>query len=491
MDEVTLHRMTEGQLREEVEYYRNRRLLLDSIDRIARVGYYEWCPEQNRLLSCSEEYARIFKMSVDDILAAETDWESVLAEIHPEDRERYRACFSLPQHDEHVEIEYRILRRDKAVRHVREISVLEPDPATGKSRNYGILQDITGLHGDPDALNYREALAHEVEAITAIGHFIYSEHLGVYKYVSPGLARIFGQSPGQFLASVRNDEDDISDIHPEDLDRVREVYDRYDASGETYSVEYRIFRDDGEMRWVRERCVTYSVKNGVILESLGVLQDITEQKRGEAELLLARAELESIVARLEEQIAERQKIEKELEFLANHDALTSLPSLRLGLDRLEQAIRQARRNHGNVFVLFIDLDSFKQVNDNHGHHHGDAVLKKSAERIQKNLRDADTAARIGGDEFLVVLAGTGDPQHAAGVANKLNSALARVAHHGDTKLKITASIGIAAFPDDGDDAETLIRLADTAMYRVKQAGKNGYGFYGKAVAPKLPGRRTH
>ena len=345
--------------------------------------------------------------------------------IHEEDREKCRAAFARLRCSDALELEYRIVRRDGEVRHVRKNSFMEADQKTGRIIIFGILQDVTGLREQRAALEYREALAQQAEAITEIGHFIYNEQLAVYKYVSPGLSRILGMSPQQYLENIKTTEGDLEDIHPEDRPHVKQVYDQNDEGGEAYSVEYLIYRPDGEIRWVRERCVTHAKKNGEILESLGVLQDITREKEAAYGLLQAQKRLESTVAQLQDEIAKKEKIEAELEFLANHDSLTSLPSLRLCMDRLERSIAEAKRNWHNVYVMFIDLDGFKQVNDRYGHDCGDEVLKVTAQRILGEIRESDTAARIGGDEFLVILSGLMKRRDVDAIAANLVAAISK------------------------------------------------------------------
>jgi len=165
-----------------------------------------------------------------------------------------------------------------------------------------------------------------------------------------------------------------------------------------------------------------------------------------------------------------------------HDSLTGLPSLRLATDRLEISIHRARRSKSRVAVMFIDLDGFKIVNDFHGHDAGDHVLIDVARRLRQVVRTADTAARIGGDEFLVILSEIPDRRVAAEIAEKIIAAIAEPILFQDQPLSVTASIGISIFPDDGDDVGVLKRLADQSMYGVKRAGKNNYAFSGNELA---------
>ncbi len=159
-------------------------------------------------------------------------------------------------------------------------------------------------------------------------------------------------------------------------------------------------------------------------------------------------------------------------YLATHDALTGLPTMRLGEDRLDKALRASRRSGHRLAVLFADLDGFKAVNDSHGHDVGDQVLVTVAQRFQDVLRASDTVARKGGDEFIVVLEDISDAAAALEVAEKMIAMVSFPVRIRGLELKVGASIGIALSPDHGTDAATLLDAADHAMYAAKHAGRN-------------------
>ena len=233
--------------------------------------------------------------------------------------------------------------------------------------------------------------------------------------------------------------------------------------------------------------VAVETKDGKVTLTRGVLQDITDQKATENELRNARDQLEQqveertreladTVQQLQSEISERKKVSAELEFLANHDPLTGLPSLRLCMDRLERSLAEARRSGRLAAVMFLDLDGFKQVNDSFGHEAGDAVLKITSKRIRAEVRETDTVARIGGDEFLVILTDLPDLSVVQRVAGNMLQQVAQSISLDQGEVVVGVSIGIAVYPEDARDAEGLIRIADQAMYSVKQGGKNSYGF---------------
>lgn len=172
-------------------------------------------------------------------------------------------------------------------------------------------------------------------------------------------------------------------------------------------------------------------------------------------------------------ITERKEAEEKIRHLANHDHLTNLPSLRLARDRLGMALRLARREQRSGCVMFIDLDGFKAVNDAHGHNAGDMLLKELSRRLVSRVRQTDTVARIGGDEFLLIAGGLHSANDALLIATKVLEELNRPVLVEGFEAAVSASIGIALFPKHGDDIDQLIVQADQAMYRVKRARKNG------------------
>jgi diguanylate cyclase (GGDEF)-like protein/PAS domain S-box-containing protein len=174
-------------------------------------------------------------------------------------------------------------------------------------------------------------------------------------------------------------------------------------------------------------------------------------------------------------VTEQRKLEDELTHRANHDSLTGLANRVLFRDRVERAL--AADDGRVVGVLLVDLDDFKLVNDTQGHAAGDELLKEMAKRLQSSLRDGDTVARISGDEFAVILGDLARPDDAALVAQKILERVSAPMHVHGQEAVVTASVGIATFPADGDNAEALLGAADAAMYRAKQSGRNAFHFF--------------
>jgi diguanylate cyclase (GGDEF)-like protein/PAS domain S-box-containing protein len=487
VDDLKLHAMTKEQLTQEIELLRHRESLLNAAEKVAGIGHCEWDYEHDRIKTCSLEYARIFGMTVKEVITAQKSWKNWLKQIYPEDRKRYETSYRAQGETGSHDIEYKILRKDGEVRDIREYAFLLFSDDGKHKEAFGIIQDITQLKQHRQDLEYRDVLSQQAEASADIGHFIFDEKAQGYLYVSPGYARIHGVTQAQLKKSVQSSEDDISDVLEDDYPRVSAIYAQFFKDARDYTVEYRIRRADGEVRWVREMSSANQVNNGVVELTLGVLQDITRQKNIEAQLLEAKGSLEAKVAerteelvktveQLQNEVEEREKIAVELKFHANHDPLTGLPSLRLCKDRLERSLAESRRNKQMSAVMFLDLDGFKLINDTHGHECGDIVLKTTADRIRAEIRETDTVARIGGDEFLIILSNMSNISITQRVAAKLVEQISKVILYQSQEIEVGASIGIAIYPDDGTTPEEMIQQADKAMYLVKHSGKNNFGY---------------
>jgi diguanylate cyclase (GGDEF)-like protein/PAS domain S-box-containing protein len=259
------------------------------------------------------------------------------------------------------------------------------------------------------------------------------------------------------------------------------------SKGHRLDTELQMKKRDGSLFWCRLLAKAIDPADhhkGTIY----ITEDITERKNAQEALLRAHEELEQRVqertaelamanARLQAEIQERKLAEQQIRYLANHDALTGLPNRRLLIDRLEQAMEQARRNGRQVAIQFIDLDHFKPINDRLGHRVGDLLLQAVAARLRELLRAVDTVSRVGGDEFVIVLP---DMMSASGIEDtgqKVLAALAQPYVIEGHALSVTPSIGISLFPDDGADVESLLSCADAAMYHAKKVGRANYQIY--------------
>ncbi|MDQ2869313.1 MAG: EAL domain-containing protein, partial [Acidobacteriota bacterium] len=180
-------------------------------------------------------------------------------------------------------------------------------------------------------------------------------------------------------------------------------------------------------------------------------------------------------------ITERKRAEEQVKHLAFHDALTGLPNRLLFQDRLRMAVLNAQRSEDRLATLFLDLDRFKVINDSLGHSIGDELLRRVAERLGSCVREGDTVARLGGDEFTVLVPGMADDEQAAKIARKILGVIRLPFVIDGRELFLTTSIGVAIYPADGENAETLVRNADTAMYRAKEQGRDNFQLYTAAM----------
>ncbi len=233
-------------------------------------------------------------------------------------------------------------------------------------------------------------------------------------------------------------------VHPRDLEAARSVFaEMLDRPNQETHGELRFRHKEGRWVWLE----------------------------GFSQNLLHEPSVGSIVLNYRD-ITQRKETEKQLEYRAYYDSLTGLPNRLLFRDRLVHSLEQAKRNRVGVAVMYLDIDHFKLVNDALGHSFGDRLLGEIAKRLQSALRASDTISRIGGDEYSILLPEVLSTEAVAGVARKVLNALARPFHIEGHDLFITASIGIGCSPSDGEDAETLLKCADAAMYRAKELGRN-------------------
>ncbi|MEY8877410.1 MAG: EAL domain-containing protein [Leptothrix sp. (in: b-proteobacteria)] len=264
-------------------------------------------------------------------------------------------------------------------------------------------------------------------------------------YINPAFERMWGYPAAAVYADPAIW---LRSVHPDDRPRVASVFTDTMRDSD-WELEFRAMRPDNSLRHVLMRGYAVRDAAGRLLRRAGIAQDITEQKQQE----------------------------ERIQHLAYHDALTGLPNRMLVMDRLARGLAVAQRQHRQLAVLFMDLDRFKTINDTLGHLSGDSLLRQVAQRLQSSLREQDTVARLGGDEFLVLLEHVTDSGDVAHVANKILAALAQPFELGEHELHVTVSIGVSLYPRDAQDAESLLKYADTALYKAKDAGRNTYRFF--------------
>lgn len=318
-----------------------------------------------------------------------------------------------------------------------------------RDQEVGVLRVLANLVGS--ALNHSEMekrlraserLRTEAESLAAMGSWEWRVGSEAF-HASAEWRRVFGCSDAPLTRSQ------VLELTPE-VDREQVALALADSieTGEAYETEHRIIRPiDGKQRWVKVHAELFEDAEGRMLR--GFAQDITDRKRAETKLFE----------------------------LAHYDSLTGLPNRLLVLDRLQRALKRARRNASEVAVLFLDLDQFKKVNDTLGHDAGDIALVAAAKRLVHVVREGDTVARIGGDEFVIVLDEFTSLGDVIAVATKVLDAFRLPLQVNGREFILTASIGAAVSPHDGSSAPDLMRNADTAMYHAKHSGRDGFQFF--------------
>jgi PAS domain S-box-containing protein len=255
-------------------------------------------------------------------------------------------------------------------------------------------------------------------------------------------------------------------VHPEDRDEVKRSLRTAGAEGHSYSLDHRVLQPEGTELILQHRGEAVFDSVGEIVGVTGTLQDITELRRAE----------------------------DQVRHLAYYDSVTGLPNRTLFNERLTAAIHDARRRRTSVAVVFMDLDNFKAVNDTFGHATGDELLVEASKRLHRAVRSTDsvsrfgpaeqddsTLCRLGGDEFVVLLTDVQDSENASRVATRILTGLRKPFVLNDEEAYVTASVGIAVYPSDGEDPETLLKHADSAMYAAKDGGRDRMRFFDRAL----------
>ncbi|NTV91208.1 MAG: diguanylate cyclase, partial [Clostridiales bacterium] len=250
-------------------------------------------------------------------------------------------------------------------------------------------------------------------------------------------------------------------IHPEDLEEAREAFTSLlNGITDKYESIYRIVTANNQIKWIRTRGISIRDDKGDPYILAGVHTDITELKDQQ----------------------------EQLERHAYYDALTGLPNRTLFTERLLQCFRLSRRNNTRVAILFVDIDDFKKVNDTIGHGFGDELLKETASRMQAQIREYDTIARFGGDEFIIIVQDVTDNTEIIEFASRLRHCFAEPFFYGNTTFHLGCSIGAAVYPKDGTTAEELLKNSDTAMYYAKADGKDKIKFFDQKMVSDSLGK---
>jgi diguanylate cyclase (GGDEF)-like protein/PAS domain S-box-containing protein len=344
-----------------------------------------------------------------------------------------------------IDVRYRIVHADGSVRWVWERGIGITDAHNRVLALEGIIQDITEHEAIQQALREAERRYHGLFENAIEGIFRTTSD-GRYLEANPALARIYGYDSPQHL--IENLRDIRRQVYAEP-ERREQFADAIRSRGVVSGFESRVFRYDGSIIWISENARAVRDGTGRLLCYEGTVEDITERKKYEAQ------------------------IEKQ----ANYDDLTGLANRALFKARLQRAIAAAEQTSKQLAVVFIDLDRFKYINDSLGHRVGDQLLVSMAQRLRDCVRDTDTAARMGGDEFVLLLDGRIGPDEVRVTAERMLKVIAEPWLNELAEYQVTSSIGVAMYPRDGTDAESLLKNADAAMYRAKDRGRNRLQFF--------------
>jgi diguanylate cyclase (GGDEF)-like protein/PAS domain S-box-containing protein len=293
-------------------------------------------------------------------------------------------------------------------------------------------------------LRSSEADLQEAQRVARLGSWTVETATGKVTWTDE-LYRMLGFDPSVRVPSLAERERILA---PESWKRMNEEFETL-RTGIPFELEIETVRPNGSTGWILIRGAPKRDAYGDLIGLCGIAQDITERKQ----------------------------VEKQVEYLAYFDSLTGLPNRRLLQDRLAKAIAGAQRRDERIAVLFFDLDRFKIINASLGHAVGDLLLQQVAERLKKQMHEQDTVARMGGDEFVIVLNSIHEPSDGALVAERIVRSIAAEFYIQGRTLKVSCSLGISVFPEHGEDSETLMKNADAAMQGAKENGHNQFRFF--------------
>lgn len=356
----------------------------------------------------------------------------------------------------HYELEYRIKHADGSIRWVLESGC----PLFNEQGEFealeGFIQDITGR-------KQSEQLAYEAEQRyrsifeNAINGIYQTSPSGQYIDINPALVKIYGyDSKNELINSIC----DIQQQLYVDADKRTEFIRLIDSQGFVQNFEAQVYRKNGDIIWISENAHEVRDTDGKLMFYEGTVEDISERKR----------------------------YEKEIEYQATHDSLTGLPNRTLLADRIQQCMSFANRYQKKLAVAFVDLDQFKLINDSMGHDVGDQLLITMANRLVSCLRETDTVIRLGGDEFVLLLTSLEKIEDIAQSMQRILNAVAEPYVTKERDFIVSCSIGISIYPEDGHDPNTLLKYADSAMYKAKKSGRNNFQFYTRELNKVLTER---
>lgn len=414
-------------------------------------GVWDWNVQTNETYY-SELWKNILGYQGDEIGTSGEEW---VKRVHPEDMDV--ANKEIERHFQgeipYYSFEHRMRCKDGSYKWFQGRGKVISRTADGQpSRMVGTNTDITGQKTLQARLQQSQQHLAKAQQIARFGSWRWDITSGEVLW-SDEVFQIFDLLPGD---STPTYELFLAHVHPDDRTTVHAAIQQALTAKTPYAIDHRIVLKNGSIRHVSQQGQADFDALGKPLAMTGVTLDITERK--EAELAL------------------REKREH-LKYLAHYDSLTDLPNRVLLQDRLQQAIRRAKRNGMLLGILFLDLDNFKKVNDTFGHHIGDSLLREVALRLKSLQRAGDTVARLAGDEFVIVIEEAASIENIAHAAQKVLDGFEAPLSVEGRQFFLTLSIGISTYPENAEDVSTLLKCADISMHATKLKNRNAYQFY--------------
>lgn len=426
---------------------------LELIINATGVGIWDW-QVQTGELAFNQRWAEIIGFAVDELqpMSVKT-WEHG---VHPEDLPKAKDLLEKHWRGELelYEVEFRMRhKRGHYVWVLASGKVIEWEEGGQPKRMLGSHQDVTERKNRERERIIANQLLQESQKIAKVGGWELNLETGLL-YWTDETYRIHETSPEEFDPSV---DAGVDYFLPDSRDKISQALDQAINHCQGYDLELETLTTKGRKIDVRTTC-NVTVKDGKATRLTGIFQDISDHKNIQRKLELSNLNLE--------------QANGALQLSAHYDALTELPNRILLSDRMQQAMTKCSRHHQIVAIAFIDLDGFKFINDTYGHSAGDQFLREIAHHLKNCLREGDTLARIGGDEFVAVIDELNGVDSSHAILSRLLEAATTDLYIDGELLKVTASIGVTFYPQKNCSPDQLLRQADQAMYKAKQLGKN-------------------
>jgi diguanylate cyclase (GGDEF)-like protein/PAS domain S-box-containing protein len=433
VQDITERKLAEQQLRESEARFR-------TLSEVAFEGIF--IHDQGRIVDCNPTFAAMLGYEIEEIRKL-TVFQLVVPAQHELVRRSMRERYEIP-------LELTAVRKDGSTFTVEVFG--KPLDYHGRTLRVASVRDTTArLRAETQMRKLSSALEQTADTV------MITNRAGVIEYVNPGFENTTGYSRAEAVGQTPS----LVKSGKQGAGFYKKLWETI-LAGEVFSEVFVNRRKDGSLYYEEKTITPLKDAAGEIASFVATGKDVTE----------------------------RMQTQERLQHMAQHDALTELPNRLLFMDRLKQALARARWHERLVAVLFVDMDRFKTINDTLGHEAGDRLLQALAVRFTSSVRDGDTVARFGGDEFVILLDDVGSEKDIGAVAHKVLEALAPPFAIDGQSLYVTASIGVSLYPNDGEDSGTLLKNADIAMYRAKDLGKNNYQFYSADMSARAFERLT-